>query len=129
METGRQLAEAGLVSSMIDVSDGIVQDLGHVCRASGTGAVISEEDVPRSPAYERVIGGDTGLSLYGGEDYELLFTVPRKSLASFERRARRLPDPVHLVGEIVKGRGVRLRARDGRLRRPLGGGFEHFKLA
>lgn len=129
LRTGRLLAEAGLVSSMIDVSDGLVQDLGHLCRASGTGAVIAEDEVPRSPAYERVIGGDATLALRGGEDYELLFTVPRRSLAAFERRRRRLPDPVRCIGEIVPGRGVRLRDRSGRLRRPESGGFEHFKVA
>ena len=54
VETGMQLAKARLARAMMDVSDGLAQDLGHICRASGTGAVVRQEHVPLSPAFTRV---------------------------------------------------------------------------
>jgi len=130
LESGRRLAAAGVVSAMIDVSDGLVQDLGHICAASRVGAVVREDEVPRSAAYDAVIGADATLSLRGGEDYELLFTVPRAKQARFERLRPRLPDRITLVGEITAGTGsVRVRDRSGRTRRLQSGGFQHFRLA
>jgi thiamine-monophosphate kinase len=130
LATARSLARAGVVSAMIDVSDGVVQDLGHICEASGCGAILIEADLPRSAAYEEVIGADVTLAASGGEDYELLFTVPPARLRAFERLRRRLPDATTLVGEIVAApHGVRLRDAAGRLRRPRRGGFEHFRPA
>jgi thiamine-monophosphate kinase len=76
---------------MIDVSDGLLQDLGHVCRASRTGAVIWNERLPLSPAYRALAGKDgTRYALSGGEDYELLFCARpqnRKRIEKLEQRA------------------------------------------
>lgn len=70
------LALHGVVSACMDISDGLVQDLGHLCRAAGLGALIHAELVPRSPA--AVAAGSAWLTtcLTGGDDYELLMAVP-----------------------------------------------------
>lgn len=128
LATGAMLAKRGLVSAMIDLSDGLVQDLGHVCERSRVGAAIYAENLPRSKAYLAVAGSDPGPALGGGEDYELLFSVPRARLARFERVRARLPDAVSFVGEIVaRPRGVRVLDAAGESRRVVAAGFQHFR--
>ena len=64
---------------MIDISDGLLQDLGHICKASRIGAILAEENLPLSAAYRSLAGRDgTGHALTGGEDYELLFCARRR---------------------------------------------------
>ena len=63
----------GIATACMDVSDGLVQDLGHLCRASGCGAVLEGARVPLSPEAR---GADLALLITGGDDYELLFAVP-----------------------------------------------------
>ncbi|MEQ8858756.1 MAG: thiamine-phosphate kinase [Pseudomonadales bacterium] len=103
---GAGVALRGFASSAIDLSDGLIQDLGHVCRASGVGA---ELDSARLPVAS---GATLDQALSGGDDYELCFTGRGDP-----------PDlgvPVHRIGRIVSGSGVRV---DGR---PAGGGYQHF---
>ena len=81
LKESQLLAQSTLkINSMIDISDGLVQDLHHICKQSGTGALIFEEKLPQSPAFSKVCS-DNNLPiapfiLNGGEDYELLFTLP-----------------------------------------------------
>jgi thiamine-monophosphate kinase len=79
---GRFLAKERLASAMIDISDGLLQDLGHVCRASRIGAVLTADSLPLSRAY-RAFGGSNSLrcALTGGEDYELLFCARQRDRA------------------------------------------------
>jgi thiamine-monophosphate kinase len=63
----------GVATACMDVSDGLVQDLGHICRASGCGAVLHAERVPRSAPAE---GAPVATLITGGDDYELLFAAP-----------------------------------------------------
>jgi thiamine-monophosphate kinase len=71
---------------MIDISDGLLQDLGHICKASNTGAAIWHEQLPLSPAYLRFAAKDgTVWALCGGEDYELLFCARPRDRAQIER--------------------------------------------
>jgi thiamine-monophosphate kinase len=104
LAAGRALR--GVAGAVIDLSDGLLQDLGHVCRASGAGV---ELDSSRIPVAE---GADLAHALTGGDDYELCFT------------ARAIPTnlgvPVHRIGRVVAEPGVRL---DGR---PAAGGYQHF---
>ena len=87
---------------MMDVSDGLAQDLGHICRASRTGAVVRQDRVPLSPAFGRVAGpGDLACALAGGEDYELLFTASSEARKGVERVARRTGVPITHIGECV----------------------------
>ena len=127
LDVGLRLATAGVPSAMIDVSDGLVQDLGHICESSGVGAIVSEARVPRSRAYRAVIGGDPALALSGGEDYELMFTVPPRRLARLEGLRPRLSCPLTCIGEVVaRPKGVRIQDKSGRLYVLGAGGYEHF---
>ncbi|HYA28529.1 MAG TPA: thiamine-phosphate kinase [Acidobacteriota bacterium] len=75
---GALLARLKIATAMIDISDGLLQDLGHICQASNVGAVIWNEKLPLSSAY-RTLSGKAGsdYALNGGEDYELLFCARR----------------------------------------------------
>ena len=99
---------------MIDVSDGFIQDLGHICSESRVGADIQTENIPRSPAYRAALGTDLSLALHGGEDYELLCTVPERNVRRLERMQAELGCPISCVGRVVQGRGVHLSAAGGR---------------
>ena len=126
LRAGRLLVGAGVVSAMIDVSDGLVQDLGHICEQSRVGAVVQSAAVPRSRAYRALMGDDDSLALRGGEDYELLFSVPPARVARLERLRARLGCPITHIGDIVAGRRVRVRAASGALRAVRAGGYDHF---
>jgi thiamine-monophosphate kinase len=104
LEAGQRLR--GVASSLIDLSDGLIQDLGHICTASEVGAELASADIPLADGarLEHVLGGS--------DDYELCFTAPADP-----------PDlgiPTRRVGTIVAQPGVRL---DGA---PASGGYQHF---
>ncbi|MEE9202620.1 MAG: thiamine-phosphate kinase, partial [Dehalococcoidia bacterium] len=76
VEAGQHLLRCG-VRTAIDISDGLLADLGHLCRASGVGARVMAEQVPLDPHLRDAFGAEAlGLALSGGEDYQLLFTAP-----------------------------------------------------
>ncbi|MBE3069157.1 MAG: thiamine-monophosphate kinase, partial [Planctomycetes bacterium] len=129
----RRLAATVAVHAMIDLSDGLSTDLGHMARESGVAAEVMAEAVPVSPAAARLAKttGRTPLdhALNDGEDFELLLAVGPEDGESLVR-ANPLGD-VHLtcIGRVSEGRGVTIVAEGGE-RRPLPpGGFEHFKPA
>ncbi len=111
---GKWLAAHRYATSMIDTSDGLSTDLGHVCKASGVGAKVWASNIPavRIPRKLQRLGLDPlSLALNGGDDYELLFTVPKKV-------AGRLPSkidgiPVTVIGEITREKKVVLVGTDG----------------
>lgn len=129
---GRVLSGCAGVGAAIDVSDGLLADLGHVCAASGVGA---EVDVPRLPIGEatRTLAAQLGiepadLALSGGEDYELLFTARPGTFAEIAAAIRRdTGTVVQAVGRIVDGGGVRAVGPDGREHRPASFGWDHFR--
>jgi thiamine-monophosphate kinase len=124
LAAGELLARRGLASAMIDVSDGLLQDLGHLCAASRVGARVALARVPCSAAVRRA-GAD--LALRGGEDYELLFAVPRRREAALVRAAGQFGCRITRIGEITRGREVRLVDAQGR-EVPVGdAGFDHFR--
>lgn len=96
---GRQLLS--LASSAIDVSDGLLADAGHISERSGVGIHIDAARVPLSPALASVADPERALgwALGGGDDYELLFTVPADRLAE-------VPAGCTCIGEVVEGVGV-----------------------
>lgn len=126
---GRVLSRDGWASAMIDVSDGLSSDLGHLCRMSGVGAKIEMKALPVSEAYRRVcarLSLDTAQGiLHGGEDYELLFTVPSERLTHFSRK--KMPVSVTRIGEILQAsEGILLELPDGRSTPLPSRGFDHF---
>jgi thiamine-monophosphate kinase len=116
----------GLASSCIDVSDGLAQDLGRLAAASGVGAILRTAEVPLSRALHAAAGPGRALefALSGGDDYELLFTVPaakRELLRSTLAGSL----PCHCIGEIVAGRGVK--CIDERGNAIAAKGYDHFR--
>ena len=104
------LAPLGLIHAALDISDGLVQDAGHICERSGVGIVLRATDVPVHPGAAAVAAelGDDALSyaLTGGEDFELLFTCRPEDVANV-RGASAVP--VTVVGEVVAGTQVTVR--------------------
>ncbi|MBE9506293.1 MAG: thiamine-monophosphate kinase [Chloroflexi bacterium] len=90
------LLEEG-VQCAIDISDGLVADLGHICERSKVAARVYSSQVPICPSCNAVASNPLALALYGGEDYELLFTCDSLTL---ERIAARIDCSVTVVGEI-----------------------------
>jgi thiamine-monophosphate kinase len=121
------------ISSMIDISDGLVQDLYHISKASNVGARIYQDRLPQSPEFTRTCGRNSisplPLLLNGGEDYELLFTLPADDVKNLTRQFLKAKVLVTQVGEIaLKPRKVLLELRDGTSKTlPNSEGFNHFK--
>jgi thiamine-monophosphate kinase len=122
LAAGVSLGRMSGVGGCIDVSDGLLSDLGHLLAAPGLGADIDLAAVPRPPGFRaacRSLGVDPdALSLAGGEDYELLFTVRKAARLSRASLELRLGLPVSEVGEV--------RAEPGLGGVPLELGWRHF---
>ena len=126
LEAGQLLATRDVPCAM-DVSDGLVADLGRVCRASGVGAVVEAASLPVHPAARRVYPQRSlAMALGGGEDYELLFAAPPELV---EDVLRALPGGA-VVGRIVDDAPGRVVVLDetGRSLDVTSYGWEHFRL-
>ena len=122
---GQTLVANG-VSSAMDVSDGLADDLAKLCAASGVAAVLRADKVPAEPALKSVFADDwLDLALYGGEDYVLLFTAPPEVMNAV---IDRLPDSAAIIGEITdESPGtVTVLDADGNPRVRGGAGWDHF---
>lgn len=122
---GQILIESG-VRAAIDISDGLIADLNHICQASHVGARIDAELIPVSPDIKASFGNEAlELALSGGEDYELLFTA---SPAIIERVKAAASCPISIIGDVVAGGNneVIVIGPDGRPVRTARTGWEHF---
>ncbi len=119
---GRALAAVG-VRTCIDISDGLVADLGHICQRSQCAARIQVAQLPLSPMVASHVQetGDLALAVAGGDDYELCFSLP----VAARQLVENLPFDCTCIGEILPGQGVELVREDGS-NLPLPSAWEHF---
>ena len=123
LKEARKIAK--YANAMIDVSDGLASEVNHICEMSKSGAIIFKDLIPLSKATRKsakTLGIDPyQWALSGGEDYELVFTIPPQDLKRI-----RIDCPISVVGKILqKKKGMTI--YDGRERKPLKGGYDHFK--
>ena len=111
LELGQKLR--GIANSCMDISDGLVQDLGHICEASSVGAIVYLHKIPISTAdaFE--------FALNGGDDYELLFTAPPE-------KAHLIPQNCTKIGRIIAGNSVKVLGKNEELILLDKKGFSHF---
>jgi len=116
-------------SACIDVSDGLLADLGHICATSGVGAEIEAALLPRSSALLDLFDdvSSRGFALSGGDDYELCFTVPPQRVASVQADLARLGCGATRIGRIVEGEGVKVRDANGQWLESAHQGWDHFR--
>ncbi|MDA0366835.1 MAG: thiamine-phosphate kinase [Proteobacteria bacterium] len=122
-------ALVGLATAAIDVSDGLIADLNHICQTSGVSALVGADLVPLSPAIEAAIADGllTKLDAFGGgDDYEILFCAPREARDVLNRLAARLALPLTAIGEIGPGSGVQVLDHAGATIRIDHPGHTHF---
>ena len=127
---GVALAEAGIPTAMIDVSDGLLADLGHILEQSAAGARLELDKIPLSSFFRErcrtLCDQSISLALAGGEDYELLFTAPASRKQEISAILQRLGTPVTAIGEITDGRRLHVISGDGSEYRITKRGFNHF---
>ena len=120
------LALRAIASSAIDISDGLVADLGHILEMSRVGARLELARLPLSPAYRTHLA-ETGwdVALANGDDYELCFTVPPANLAALDKIKHRFPAMVD-IGVIEADSGLRIIDAAGKPYTPKATGHDHF---
>lgn len=117
-------------SSAIDVSDGLLADLGHILESSGVGARLNLGALPLSPSYRSClaqVGWDYALA--GGDDYELCVTVPPARVGRVDALAAASGFALAAVGEITKGRAIEIYDALGKIYEPKRKSYEHFARA
>ena len=126
VELGLALSE--LASSCIDISDGLLADLGHICRASNCGAKININDLPLSSALQTqsTLEQQRLWALSGGDDYELCFTLSEKNACTTQQLADNLALPLHCIGEITAEQKILSYRQDGSIYPIKKMGYQHF---
>jgi thiamine-monophosphate kinase len=116
-------------NAAMDVSDGLAGDLAKMMRASGVGALIEADRVPLSGAAAKAVQASPDLldlALTGGDDYEILCTVPEKNLDSFRKEADRVGITLSVIGRVVSGHDLPVFRINGLERRYDVGSYQHF---
>jgi len=115
----------GIASAAIDISDGLVADLGHILEVSGVGAELQADALPLSAA-AREVPGAREAALSGGDDYELLFTAAPGRNTAIAALARQLGIPLTRIGAIRAGSDLRILDASGQAIVPPSKGWQHF---
>jgi thiamine-monophosphate kinase len=131
LEEGEILAEKIGVSAMIDLSDGLASDLKRICEESKCGARIYLNKIPLSYGLRRlkksINKNILDYALFGGEDYELLFTIEEKKVPQLQKRWKKMKIPITNIGEILdKRHGIILVSHGGKEKTLSKRGYEHF---
>lgn len=115
-------------TSCIDVSDGLVADLGHICAASGVAAEIDADTLPASPALIAAFAAEDrrAFQLVGGDDYELCFSAPDAIASGLLRELADSGCAATRIGRVVAGAGVQVRDANGNPLALPSAGWEHF---
>ena len=119
----------GRASAAIDISDGLVADLGHICAVSQVGAQIEAALVPLSAAAKAACSATPSLlahMLTGGDDYELMICAPTEAANGIVQAACAAEVPLTRIGTVMEGSGVRVLAANGEEMRIEQGGYRHF---
>lgn len=119
----------GIAHALIDVSDGLVADLGHICEQSDVAATVRLASIPLSEAAAVLVENDPALRprlATGGDDYELLFTAPPEQAAAIAALSSALGLPISEIGTVGAGSGVRLVDADGGEVALASPGWRHF---
>lgn len=128
-------ALCGVASAMIDISDGLAADLGHILEASGVGATLNMDEIPLSPSFSAVSAAEEDLvddaarrrlALSAGDDYELCFTAPATQRHRVEALFLQYACGCRAIGVIEKASGLRLKQSDGTLLALQSSGYDHF---
>lgn len=129
LDTG--LALRDLANAAIDISDGLLADLGHICTSSGVGARLELQRLPLSGEVEEHVkkSGDWSLPLMAGDDYELCFSVPWERCTQVEAALGSLDGGLTWIGLIEQEQGVRCFGLDGHQIETGPGGYQHFQSA
>ncbi|MFI5106846.1 MAG: thiamine-phosphate kinase, partial [Terriglobales bacterium] len=121
LEVGAWLRSRGLAASMIDLSDGLSVDLAHICEESRVSAVVTASQVPVSK------GADLQLALHGGEDYELLFTAPKKARIPSRIAGVTVTEIGAIRNHSDYSSAIQILGENGTVRPLPQGGWEHFR--
>ena len=118
----------GHTRTAIDISDGLLADLGHVCAASDCGATLQADAIPRDPLLaDWPIGPALAAALSGGDDYELLFAWPARKQGELRPLAAALQLPLTVIGEFTREPGIQVLDEAGQPITLAGQGFDHFR--
>ncbi|PHI95235.1 thiamine-phosphate kinase [Parasaccharibacter apium] len=116
----------GIVSAAMDISDGLIQDCGHLAEESGVAITLYEDKVPLSPAVRQHLSHHKERILLGGDDYELLVTCPPEKEAALQAHCATHAVPITRIGEVSKGAGVRMLNHAGKPLHFSRTGWQHF---
>jgi len=122
------MALVGIANAAIDISDGLISDLGHICENSGLGACLSLANLPCSPVVQAYVQKheDWSLPLSSGDDYELCITVPSVYRSKVEALGAEFDSGLTCIGIIESESGIRCLSSDGQEFKQISQGYEHF---